>query len=100
MNVWIPNFQSSDEEDQEEASGWDLPNLGGADPTQPPYGPESLSLALTSLEGRYDRQTVLQLCRDRSLWRAAAQLCELEHNYPLALLYSLKEKEERGAELS
>ncbi|XP_022105351.1 uncharacterized protein LOC110987172 isoform X2 [Acanthaster planci] len=93
------DMESSDEEELEEVSGWDLPSLGGADPAQPPYGLQSLSLALTSLEGRYDRRTVLQLCQDWRLWQAAAEVCELDRNYPLALLYQLKEREGMGVEL-
>ncbi|XP_071809900.1 uncharacterized protein [Asterias amurensis] len=86
---------SSDEE--EGILDWDLPNLSTtSDPSECPYGPESLALSLQALDSHYNHQVVLRLCQDWQVWSAAAQICELDKNYPLALLYRLKDRQCKG----
>ncbi|XP_038061322.1 uncharacterized protein LOC119732026 [Patiria miniata] len=92
------DMESSDEE-EEEVLDWDLPNLSSPDLSQPSYGPQSLTLSLTSLDAHYNHQTVLKLCHDWRVWHAAGDVCELDKNYPLALMYRLKERQGSGAEL-
>lgn len=88
-------LQSSDEE--EGILDWDLPNLSTtSDPSECPYGPESLALSLQALDSHYNHQVVLRLCQDWQVWPAAAQICELDKNYPLALLYRLKDRQCKG----
>ena len=89
------NLQSSDEE--EDILDWDLPNLSKSDPDQTPYGSDSLTLSLQVLDTHYNHQSVLRLCHDYEGWQSAAEICELDKNYPLALLYRLKDRQQNGA---